>query len=235
MTTAPTDRQALLASLPLLGGLAPEQLGALARLARIERFRRGAVIFRKGDAGLGLMGVIGGAIQISVVGPDGREIVLNVIRPGEVFGEIALLDGQPRTADAIALEDCELLVLDRREFLPFLQRTPEACVKLLEIVSRRLRRTTLLAEEAMLMGLEERLARQLLRLAEEFGRPVDGGVRIDLRISQRQLGAFLGVSRESVNKQLAAWQGLRLVEVRRGQVTLLAPGRLRALANEEPA
>lgn len=225
-----TDRRALLARLPLLGGLATDQLDALSRLARVERHPAGATIFRKDDEGRGLMATLSGRIQISVPGADGREITLNIISPGEVFGEIALLDGEPRTADAIALEDCELLVLDRRDFIPFLRRSPEVAIRLLEVLSRRLRRTTAFAEEALLLRLEARMARQLLRLAADFGVPDGNGVRIGLRISQRQLGSLLGASRESVNKQLRAWQAQRFLATRRGVITLLAPARLEAIA-----
>ena len=226
------DRRALLAGLPLLGGLPADQLDALARLARIERFATGATIFRKGDVGHGLLAVLEGRVQIGVLGGDGREVTLNVIKTGEVFGEIALLDGEARTADAVALEDCTFLAIDRREFLTFLRRTPEVSIRLLEVLSRRLRRTTALAEEALLLRLESRLARQLLRLANEYGRPEGAGVRIGLNISQRQLGNLLGVSRESVNKQLSAWQALGYVSAKRGAITLCAPARLQAIADE---
>jgi CRP/FNR family cyclic AMP-dependent transcriptional regulator len=126
--------------------------------------RRGATIFAKGDPGTALMAVLWGSVKISASSSSGHEAVLNIINPGQVFGEIALLDGQPRTADAVAMADCELMVIDRRDFIPFLRREPDVAIKLIETLCARIRRTSAHVEDVMYLSLRERLAKTLLEL-----------------------------------------------------------------------
>src|SRR5262249_26345289 len=157
--------------------------------ARVERFRKGATIFHKGDPGSGLMAVLAGEVKISVPSAEGKEAVLNVIPAGSVFGEIALLDGRPRTADAVATEDCDVLVLDRREFVPLLRANPDLALRLMELLCGRLRRTSEQVEDVMFLDLEGRLAKALLRLAGEQGR--GGAPATQVRITQRELGQMI--------------------------------------------
>ena len=115
---------AVLAGHFLLRDLPGDDLDKLASYAKAVRYPAHHVVFRKGDPGDGMMAVVSGRIKIRSYSADGKELVLNVIRPGELFGEIALLDAKPRTADAVTMEACELLVLERRDFLPFLADRP---------------------------------------------------------------------------------------------------------------
>jgi CRP/FNR family transcriptional regulator, cyclic AMP receptor protein len=163
------DKRATLAGLEFFEGLPTATLDRLAAASRTVAYPAGAPIFAKGDDGLGLMAVLSGTVKISVTAEDGREVVLTRIGRGEVFGEIALLDGLPRTADASALSACSLLVLDRRSFLPLLAEQPVVAVRLLEIVGRRLRRTDEMVESLSFEPPEARLAKALLRLAELQG------------------------------------------------------------------
>jgi len=150
---------------------------------------------------------------------EGKEAVLNVIHAGSVFGEIALLDGQPRTADAVAMEDCDLLVLERREFVPMLRQNPDLALRLMELLCARLRRTSEQVEDVMFLDLEGRLAKALLRLAREQGR--DGATAALVRITQRELGQIIGMSRESTNKALRDWQRRGWVRLVKGGVDLV--------------
>ena len=184
-------------------------------------------MFRKGDPGTSMMVVRGGRVKVCTHSEDGKELVLNLFGPGEVFGEIALLDGSPRTADAVTIDDCQLLVLDRRDFIPFLLEHPDASVRLLEVLSHRVRRTTELLEDVAFREGPSRLARRFLRLAEFTGRDVDNGVFVDMPLSMAQLGNMVGMTRESINKHLRQWRDEGVIDWKRGYFTIIDPDKLR--------
>jgi CRP/FNR family transcriptional regulator, cyclic AMP receptor protein len=211
--------------------LPPTALQQLASHARQQSFTPGQRIFSKGDEGHGLLAVLTGVVKISVPGEDGREIVLNLIPPNEIFGEIALLDGKPRTADAIALTACQLLVLDRRDFLPLLGEVSGIAIQLLEIVSGRLRRTTEQVEDMYFGNLEARLAKALLRLAEIQGVAQDPQPRVT--ITQKELGFSVGLSRESTNRYLREWAHAGYVTLEKGTCILSRPDRIIAFSRPE--
>lgn len=210
------DKRALLANHPMFGQLAPEELERLVAYMRVVRHRARTVLFRKGDPGTNMMVVVRGRVKVCTHSEDGKELVLNLIKPGEVVGEIALLDGSDRTADAVTLNDSELLVLERRDFIPFLQSHPDSCMRLLAVLCQRLRQTSELLEEALFLEGASRLAKRLVYLAEVFGKPAANGIRIDIPLSQQQLGNMVGMSRESMNKQLRQWRQENLITVEDG-------------------
>jgi CRP-like cAMP-binding protein len=165
-----------------------------------------------------MMAILKGNVRISTPSPAGPDIVLTMLSVGEIFGEIALLDGADRTADATAITDCELLVLDHRDFVPFLERRADLCLLLLKLLCQRLRRTDQQVQEAMFGRLEGRIAMALVRLAQDL--PPAGAKAVVLRITQQELAGMVGAARESVNKQLHVWQkegvlrlGKRLIEI----------------------
>ena len=214
---SPTPKAALMASLPFFASLDPADRERLATFARTERVRKGAVLFRKGDAPHSLIMVISGTVKASAPSTDGREIVLNLIRSGELLGEIALFDGHARTADATAMTDCELLLIDRRDFIPFVQERPSVALKVIELLCARLRRTSEQVEDVAFRYVDGRLAKTLLRLAQQLPPGSTAGY---VRITQRELGQMVGMSRESVNKQLMAWQKSGIVNVHKGAVAV---------------
>ncbi len=214
------DKRALLSEHSLLRHLPVETLDELAKYARIQRYDAKDVIFEMGAPGTGMMAVISGRVKISSVSAGGKEVVLEYINPGEVFGEIALLDGEERTADAVAVEPTELLVLERREFLPFLERHPRTCVKLMSVLCQRLRHTNEMLVDSLFLDLKSRLAKRLLRFARLYGEEGPEGVRIGLKLPQKDLAALIGVARENVNKQLRAWQAEGTISVDRGIITI---------------
>src|SRR3984893_10206524 len=160
----PVDKLAPLRNHPLFREFPPAVIEELGTYMTRRSVRRGATIFAKGDPGTALIAVLWGSVKISVSTSGGHEAVLNIINPGQVFGEIALLDGQPRTADAVAMSDCELMVIDRRDFIPFLRREPDVAIKLIEALCARIRRTSAHVEDVMYLSLRERLAKTLLEL-----------------------------------------------------------------------
>jgi CRP/FNR family cyclic AMP-dependent transcriptional regulator len=226
-TGRPPDKLALLRNNPLFRDLAPQVIEHLGTYMKRRTVSRGSIIFSKGDPGAGLLGVLAGAVKISVASADGRDIVLNIIRAGEIFGEIALLDGHPRTADATAMSDCELMVLERREFIPFLHSQPDVTLKLMEILCSRLRRTSEQVQDVTFLSLPIRLAKALLELTSATKSPAPTG---KIAITQREISQIVGRSRESTNKQLRAWAKLGWVRLQWGGVTVLKPDKLTELA-----
>ncbi|SMH61967.1 Crp/Fnr family transcriptional regulator [Azospirillum agricola] len=215
------DKELVLAGHFLLKHLQREDLHRLAAGARLTYHPRNAVIFQKGDPGSSMMAVVRGRVKICSHSLDGKELVLSIVNRGGVFGEIALLDGEPRTADAVALEETDLLVLDRTQFLPFLTARPEVAMRLLGVLCKRLRQTSEHLEDTLFLEASSRFARALGRLADGFGRPVPEGLQLDIKLSQQQLGCLVGVSRESVNKLLNEWQRNGVIRLDAGRITIL--------------
>jgi CRP/FNR family cyclic AMP-dependent transcriptional regulator len=232
MPNRATQRQALL-NCTLFTAMRPEELDRLLAMASERAVRRGQVIFLKGDPGSSMMAVLRGSVRISTGSPDGKEITLNIIRTGEVFGEIALLDGRPRSADASAIEDCDLLVIERRHFLPFLMGDQDLMLRMLAVLCQRLRQTSDALGDLVMLDLPGRLARLLMRLAEDHGTQTPAGTRIEFKLSQRDIGTRVASSRESVNKQLQAWRDAGLVALDHGYITLRQPDRLRELCETD--
>ena len=223
-------RTALLAS-ELFQAMRPAELDAILALASERRYRRGQTIYQKGDNGSSMMAVLRGRVRVSSVSSEGKEVTLNVINPGEVVGEIALLDGQPRSADCTAVDDTLLLVVERRQFLPYLQANPDLALRVIAVLCAKLRRTSSALEELALFDLPGRLARVLLNLAQDYGRPDGGGTRIDLKLSQRDLSNLVASSRESVNKLLRTWRESGAVDLQGGYIVLRQPAELRRLTD----
>ena len=158
------DKFALLRNHPLFRALRPPVIERLASCMKQRRIARGEIIFAKGDVDTGLMGVLAGSVKISVASAKGRNIVLNIIHAGGVFGEMSLFDGYPRPTDATAMSNCELLVIKHQDFMPFLRSEPDLGLQFIEILCARLRRTSKQVEDGTFLDLPTRLARMLLRL-----------------------------------------------------------------------
>jgi CRP/FNR family transcriptional regulator, cyclic AMP receptor protein len=233
MTVAESQKRSLLSQHFLLAQLAPGELDRVLGMVTERQLKNGQVIFQKGDPGASLMAVLHGRVKIGAYSEDGKEIILNIVEPGQIFGEIALLDGKERTADATAMGPTTLLVLDRRDFIPFLERNPKIAVRLIEVLCERVRRTSEMVESVAFLEYSARLAKLLLRLAENYGQESEDGVRINLRISQQDLGNLIASTRESVNRQLNAWAEQGIIELERGQITILDSDTLEDLSSPE--
>jgi CRP/FNR family transcriptional regulator, cyclic AMP receptor protein len=203
----------------LFARLGDGELDALLAHAMVRRYAEGDQIFAKGDPGNSMMAVLRGRITITAPSSDGRQVVLTTMREGDVVGEIALLDGKERSADATAAADSELLVVPRHSLLSLLDRHPELCIDFLIVLCERLRRTNEQVEDLAFLELEARLAKALLRLAEENGSAVLAAP-VGLKISQRALGEIVGGSRESVNKHLQDWKRSGIIAIERGSIVI---------------
>jgi CRP/FNR family transcriptional regulator, cyclic AMP receptor protein len=226
----PVDRLAPLRNHPLFREFPPAVIENLGAYMTRRSVPRGATIFAKGDPGSALIALLWGSVKISVSTNGGHEALLNIINAGQAFGEIALLDGQPRTADAVAMTDCELMVIDRRDFIPVLRREPDVALKLIETLCARIRRTSEQVEDVMYLSLPTRLAKTLLELA---GGLAASATQRNVRMTQRELGNIIGMSRESTNKQLRAWEERKWVGLERGGIVLMNAGALGKLIGEE--
>src|SRR5215470_586342 len=160
------DKRAVLQNHYLFGKLSPTHIDRLANCIVGKSVPRATTICAKGDPGSSLFAIYQGAVRITVPSVDGHDAVFNLIGKGDIFGEMALLDGRPRSADAVAITDCELFVIERRDFLPLVREEPDIALKLIEILCARLRHTTEQAENLMFLHLPGRLAKALLRLSE---------------------------------------------------------------------
>jgi CRP/FNR family cyclic AMP-dependent transcriptional regulator len=203
----------------LFRGLSVGTIQQIASLSVRRLFPEGAIIFSQGDPGDALYGVVTGKVRISASAPDGKEMFLNIMEPGDTFGEIALLDGNPRTAAASATAASELLVIMRDPFLLLLQREPTLSIHLLRLLCQRIRWTSGLAEDSALLAVPARLARRLLSLAKLHGHQTLDGMH--LAISQEDIARFLGISRQVVNQYLQTWKANGWVELGRAKLTIL--------------
>jgi CRP/FNR family transcriptional regulator, cyclic AMP receptor protein len=210
--------------------LEPEERNTLFARVRVRSYAAGETIFLMGSAGDSLMAVLSGSVRISVPSPDGKEIVLAIIQPQEVLGEITLLDGKERTADASAIGACSLAILKRCDVLSFLKDHPEMWPKLAEVLCARLRNTDQHIAQIALLDLPTRLANALLRFASADDRLTGRGI-LRVQLSQRELGSICGASRESINKCLGSWQRRAIIEMEDGVILVMNRSRLEELAN----
>jgi CRP/FNR family cyclic AMP-dependent transcriptional regulator len=206
----------------LFGGLTDDERAALLARLRPRRYRKGATVFLFGELGRDLYIIESGSVRIYVATADGKELTLAILGPGEFFGELALLDGEPRSSDAIIMEDSQLQLLERDEFVHFMDDHPSVAHRVIEVLSRRLRNNNELVQDAAFFDVAARLARVILRLAESVGQP-DGneGITISKRLTQHDLAGMIGASRESVNKWLAFFARQGLVAHRGGLIRVL--------------
>lgn len=209
--TAEQGGAAGLGDTALFAGLDAAALDELAARAVQRRYRKGSVVFVQGEQGERCFVILSGSVKISAFHPDGREVVLAVLGPGDVFGELSPFDQAPRSADAKAIENSELLSLDAAALCGAISKHPEIGIALLRVLSRRLRQANESFQDVAFFDVPGRVARRLADLAAHHGVPHASGVLVDLPISQEQLAQMIGATRESVNKSLAALQRQGLV------------------------
>ncbi len=206
-----------LAKIPFFAGLDPVALERVAAGMRARRFRRGEVIFHVGDPGDALFIIVDGEVKISLPSETGEEAILATLRAGDVFGEIALLDGAPRSASATAISATETVVLPRDRFLDLIATEAGVRDALLASIAGELRRLTTHVEELHFLDITGRLAARLVRIAREGGARVgdDGTIRLPANLTQGDLAAMVGCTRQSVNKLLGQFTDDALIRMDR--------------------
>ena len=211
---------AQLRSSPLFSQCGDEALDELERRLRQRHFRRGEVIFHQGDPGDALHIVASGSVKIVLPSPEGDEAIIATLRPGDFFGELALLDGAPHSATVAAVENTETLTLPREVFLEMLGEHPSLRDALLKGLAAELRRLTGHVEELHFLDLAGRLAMRLVRLAEEEAPDVDGERSLDWPYTQSDLAAMIGGTRQSVNRLLSELVDEGLVRIERDRLII---------------
>jgi CRP-like cAMP-binding protein len=218
---------ALLQKVPIFAGLEVEDLEALAVRMRRRRYARGATVFVHGDPGSSLYIVESGRVKLGFTSAEGREVILELAGPGDEFGELALLDGDPRSADAVALEPTVLLLLHRDDFLRYVEMHARVALQLLVIMSRRLRRDAELIQDAVFLDVPARVARTILRLVEDETASESGGQKLTPQLFQSDLAGIVGTTRETLNKWLGFYETQGLIRMEKGRIAILNPEGLR--------
>ncbi len=211
---------------PLFSALDAEAAVALRASMAEMRVQRGGIIFAEGEAGERMYVVLDGKVKLGHTSPDGRESLLAVLGPGEVFGELSLFDPGPRTATATAVTDTVVVGLGHADLRPWLTGRPEVAESLLQALAQRLRRTNEALADLVFSDVPGRVAKQLLDLADKFGQPGPDGVLVHHDLTQEELAQLVGASRETVNKALADFTQRGWVEVDQRQVLLIDMERL---------
>jgi len=222
----------LLKEISLFQSLSADDRTRLATSLRRRSLKKGEVLFRKGDEGNSLYIVSSGSVKIVLPSETGDEVSPALLSKGDFFGEMALLDDMPRSADAVALEQTELFALNRTDFIAFLTNNEQAIKAIFANLSIRLRRTDDLLEDVCFLNISTRLARRLVQLAEGYGTDGDNGsyIQIDLRLTQKDLASMVGVTRESINKELKILREKGLVSTVGNAIQILNMERLKRRA-----
>jgi len=215
------DLNALRQSSVLFAALSDQDAWELIRLARQESAPAKQAVFQVGQAGVSLHIVLEGRVKVSLLSEEGKEAILSILGSGEAFGEMSLFDGEPRSATVTTMEPCRFLVLRRQDFLPFLEKRVHVMLELIAEMSRRLRATNTLVGNLSFLDLPARLARILLNLVQQYGKVTPHGIVIGLKLSQEELGHLVGVSRESVNRQVRLWAESGIIEYNHGIMIVL--------------
>ena len=208
-----TQTADFLATVPLFSGLQREEIQKFADLTRERSYPKGSVILFQDDPGDSLFVLRAGRVKVVLIGEDGREAILGVLEPGAHFGELALIDDQPRSAHVIAMEDAQLLILRREDFRRRVEANPSVAWALLSELSRRLRRADVKIGGLVLLDVPGRIARLLLDLADESGSDA-----IDKPLTHQTIAQMIGASRETVSRAMKEFQDAGLITVERRRI-----------------
>jgi CRP/FNR family transcriptional regulator, cyclic AMP receptor protein len=204
-----------LATIPLFSGLQRDELQKFADLTRERSYPKGSVILFQDDPGDSLFVLRSGRVKVVLIGEDGREVILGVLEPGAHFGELALIDDQPRSAHVIAMEDANLLILRREDFRRRVEANPSVAWALLTELSRRLRRADVKIGGLVLLDVPGRIARLLLDLADEAG-----STEIEKPLTHQTIAQMIGASRETVSRAMKEFQDSGLITVERRRIAV---------------
>ena len=219
----PHEGRADFGGIPLFAGLSETEVGALLTRVRVRQFKAGEVIFHQDDPGDSLHVILDGLVKIYLPSGAGQEAVLIILKPGEFFGELSLLDGAPRSASAVTMEPTVTTTIDRANFHEFIREHPEAALTIFGVLASRLRRADGIIADAAFLDLPARVAKTLLDLAQRFGRPREDGIEINIRLRQQDFAGMVSATRESVNRSLAALEEQGVIRIERQRITVLRP------------
>ena len=231
-TISDVDRRDLIRRSFLFEGVSESILERIAAASQVARIEKNKLLFQRGDESDALYIVIDGLVRIWVGSENGKELTITILEDGDVFGEIGLLDGLPRSASATALEETSLLLVRRATLQSMLEEDPKLSLHIIELLCERLRFNTNALSDFAFMDLRGRLARKLMDLALSHGKLTGNRVAFARKFSQTELANMLAVSREAINKQLAPLMQENVLEIDKGRLIILDLDRLRALSGE---
>jgi CRP/FNR family transcriptional regulator len=216
-----TGEKQFLKHVPIFADLADEELEKISRIIIYRKYRKGMIIFMEGEPGDELYFVKEGRIKLAKLLMDGREQILHFVQKGEVFAEILLFDGGSFPATSEVMEDAEIGIIRNADLDKLLREYPDIAIKLLKVMSKRLRRAQLQIRDLALKDTFGRMASTLLKLAGEYGVVKDGIVIIDFSLSQQELANLIGSSRETVARILSDFKRQKLISVNRQKISIL--------------
>ncbi|HAW49410.1 TPA: Crp/Fnr family transcriptional regulator [bacterium] len=200
-----SERADFLRLVPIFSSLSLPDLQELSLITDFCTYKKGCYIFTKDDVGASFFIIKNGSAKVVIDYEDGKEITLSLLHPKDIFGELSILDGMPRSATVIAMDDCEILSIERTKFIDFLKDHPDVCIKILEVLSKRVRKADAQIEALVLLKAEEKVAYTLLGLAREYGKKKEGEVLIDIKINHYDIGNMCGIRRETSNRIISGF------------------------------
>lgn len=212
----------------LFSGLDPEELRQVAKIAMERRYRKGMVIFVEGEPGEAVFFVKSGKVKLSKPAADGREQILALLQPGEIFAEVVLFDEGPYPATAEAIEDTVVGMIRNKDMEKLVRNNPEISLKMLKVMNQKLRHAQTLIRDLALKDTSGRLAGMLLKLAAEYGQRTEDGIRISLPLTRQEIANLIGTSRETVTRLLSEFQRARVLEINRQEIVILDAKKLRS-------
>lgn len=215
------DDFSALGHVPLFARLSREELQALGLRVRMRSFRAGEIIFHRNDPGDAFYVILRGVVKIFLSSEEGQEVVLIILKEGEFMGELSLIDGEPRSASALALEATDTLTIDRDSLLDFIGEHPRAGLSIFAVMASRFRRADGVIADCAFLDLPTRLNKILVELVQQFGQRRGGAIEIDLRLSQRDLASMVASTRESVNRLLMGLEDEGIIRSDRQRITVL--------------
>lgn len=224
------EKKSLLSRSRLFQNISDEHIEHLAKYTKLKAFKNREIVCRRGELGTQMFLIASGRVTLYTDSDEGKELGFGFLNQGDIFGEIALLDGGVRTATVKAIEATYLLVIEKRDFLPFLENNAKVAVQLLSTMAKRLRTTDEHFEDIFFRNLPGRLAKKFLDLVKDYGHETSKGIEIDLKLSQGEIGKLTGASRESVNKQMRAWEADGLIDCEKGFITIKQLDRLEEIS-----
>lgn len=202
----------------LFNNLSKEELTQLAQIARERRFDRGQVIFYEGDLGGSLYIIVTGSVKIVIMADDGREHILGLLHQGDFFGEVSLIDGEPRSATAIALDNVSVVMISRDDFIRLLRENPEMSLKIMVTLCERLRKTDKHVESLAFLSAPGRVAQVLLNLAESHMPGQDKNITVSHKITRQEFASLAGTSRETLTRVLMDFQDDSLIKLEKNKI-----------------
>jgi CRP-like cAMP-binding protein len=225
----PVVNLAAVRAVPLFADLSNDQLSEIAGLISIRRFVKGMLLVQEGEPGDAFHLILDGSVSVLRIAPDGRETILSILKEGDFFGEMSVLDASPRSASIRALTPVEVGVIEQSAMLALLDGDPRIGRALVVSLSRRLREANALIAATTSGDMRSRLALLLINLVSNFGEPVENGIRISLRLTNQQMADMIGTTRETVNRTLNRFWDERIIDMRTVHIIVVDKAKLESM------